>query len=109
MAFPEAALYEGIVFGALLIVGGIVGFTMSGSKPSLYAGSLSGILAIALSFIGLSGYSLIALFLLATEAILLIAMFFLRYKKTGKFIPAGLMLLVSGLSLVLFLAGILTA
>lgn len=109
MYLAEAALYEGILFGALLIVGGITGYTLSGSKPSLYAGSISGIIAISLSYLGLSGRRLLALFLLATEAILLNAMFYVRYRKTSKLMPAGFMLIVSFISLILFLVGIIAA
>lgn len=109
MAIHDVALYEGFVYGALLIIGGVIGFTKAQSKPSLYAGCGSGVLAIIFSVLGIRGHDLLALFLLAAEAILLSAFFYIRYTATKKFMPAGMMLGVSVISLALYLVGILSA
>ena len=109
MAFAHVALCEGIVYGALLIVGGIMGYTKAGSKPSLIMGSLSGLLAILLSFWGLKGHDLPSLFLLGGEAIVLSAFFYMRYANSKKFMPAGMMTVVSAVSLLMFTVGILVA
>ena len=108
MEFHQAALYEGILFGVLLIVGGVMGFTKAQSKTSLYSGSASGLFAIVFGLIGMAGHDLLALFLLAAEAILLSAFFYIRYSSTKKFMPAGLMVIVCAVSLVMYLIGILT-
>ena len=109
MAMERVALYEGLVYGVLLIIGGIIGFSKAQSRPSLYAGSASGVLAITFSYAGLTGHDLIGLFLLAAEAILLSAFFYMRYSASKKFMPAGMMCIVSAVSLVLYLAGIIAA
>lgn len=109
MAFHQVALYEGLVYGFLLIIGGVIGFKKAHSKASLYAGSASGVFAVVFSYLGLQGNDLLALFLLAAEAIILSAFFYMRYSSSKKFMPSGMMLVVSALSLVIYLTGILVA
>ncbi len=91
------------------MIGGVVGYTKAHSKASLYAGSASGVLAIVFSYIGLSGHDLMALFLLAAESILLSAFFYMRFSSSKKFMPSGLMVIISAISLVIYLTGILVA
>ena len=109
MAFVHVALCEGIVYGALLVVGGVIGYTKAGSRPSLIMGTLSGLLAILLSTWGLHGHDLPALFLLGGEAIVLSAFFYTRYANSKKFMPAGMMTAVSAISLAMYAVGILVA
>ena len=109
MAYHQFALYEGLVYGLLLIVGGVIGYAKAHSKPSLYAGSASGVLAMIFSYLGFSGNELLALFLLAAESILLSAFFYMRYSSSKKFMPAGFMVLLSAVSLVIYLTGVLVA
>ena len=109
MAFAHVALCEGIVYGALLIVGGVMGYTKAGSTPSLIMGSLSGLLAILLSIWGLKGHDLPSLFLLGGEAIVLSAFFYMRYANSKKFMPSGMMAVVSAVSLLMYTVGILVA
>jgi uncharacterized membrane protein (UPF0136 family) len=109
MPFPHVALCEGIVYGALLIVGGVMGYTKAGSKPSLIMGSSSGVIAIFLSIWGLKGHELPSLFLLGGEAIVLSAFFYMRYTNSKKFMPAGMMATVSAISLIMFSIGIVVA
>lgn len=83
-----------LIFGALVALGGIMGFAKSGSLPSLWAGVISGLALIAASF-GIKkrkpwGYPL-ALIL----GCLLLALFILRFIKTHAFFPAGGMALLS--------------
>ena len=94
------ALAAGVIlaYAAILIVGGFVGWRVSGSRVSLTAGLASAaLLAIAfrLSIIRpLAGYLMAAAVSLA-----LTVMFSLRFRKTKKFMPAGMMLVVSGIAL----------
>ena len=87
-----------LAYAAILIVGGFVGWRVSGSRVSLTAGLASAaLLAIAfrLSIIRpLAGYLMAAAVSLA-----LTVMFSLRFRKTKKFMPAGMMLVVSGIAL----------
>jgi uncharacterized membrane protein (UPF0136 family) len=109
MSFHLFALYEGLVYGLLLIVGGVIGYTKAHSRASLYAGATSGVLAIAFSYFGLTRNDLFGLFLLAAESIILSAFFYMRYSASKKFMPAGFMLIVSAVSLLMYLTGILVA
>ncbi len=91
------------VYAGLLGVGGAIGFRKAGSRPSLIAGVVSGLVAagaLGLTFVGPSmiGPGLI---LGAVLSLAMLAVFAIRLKKTGKFMPSGLLLGASGLILVL--------
>ncbi len=83
------------VYAVLLAVGGVVGYTKAGSRPSLIAGlgsAVAAVLALVLSFLN-SGWGL---GLGALLAILLAVFFGYRFAvKTRKFMPAGLLAVVS--------------
>lgn len=80
------------IFIALLVAGGLVGFLKARSKASLIA-SLGSAVPLTLVALGhLPG--VVAIGVLA----LLQAVFFVRLRKTGKFMPSGLLL---GLSVVM--------
>lgn len=82
------------VYAALLAAGGVIGYVKAGSRPSLIAGLASGVAALAILLISMwqtrLGFGLgLAL------AAALVALFVLRYRKTGKFLPAGLLAAIS--------------
>ncbi len=83
-----------LLYGALLLVGGVVGYVKGRSSKSL----IGGLVGAALS--GVS-YGLLGtdprwgLGLGLGTAVLGSLLFALRYRKTGKFLPAGLMLMLS--------------
>ena len=81
-------------YAVLLAVGGIIGYTKAGSRPSLIAGLAS---AAALLALGLSTQSAtLGMGLGALVAILLAAFFGYRFlAKTRKFMPAGMLAVVS--------------
>ena len=83
-----------IVFGILLILGGFFGYTKAGSKPSLIAGTVSGLLIL----LGVYLHSLALIFIVS---VLLVGAFIARLKKTKKFMPSGLLLVLSLISSVL--------
>ncbi len=90
---PELILWIYIV---LLVVGGVIGFVKAKSKPSLIASS---IFAVALAMVNLNLVNIrhLADILLG----LLIIVFAMRYAKTKKFMPAGLMIILTVVTLVL--------
>ena len=94
------ALAAGVIlaYAAILIVGGFVGWRFSSSSISLTAGLASAaLLAIAYrlsSIRPLAGYLMAAAVSLA-----LVVMFLIRFRKTRKFFPSGMMLVVSGIAL----------
>ncbi len=83
------------IYAVLLAVGGIIGYTKAGSKPSLIAGlgsAVAVVLALLLTFQNRS----LGMGLGALVAILLAVFFGYRFAvKTRKFMPAGLLAVVS--------------
>jgi uncharacterized membrane protein (UPF0136 family) len=78
------------VFGMLTIAGGVLGFVKAKSRPSLIAGTLSGLsLMVAGYLVGTRGTLGLALGLIVSLS--LAGRFIGAYKKTGKLMPAGLM------------------
>ncbi len=95
---PETALLLGRVtlglYGLLLAAGGTMGYVKAGSRPSLIAGLASG--AIALVLLGVTfGSPRVALMLAILLGAAMSAVFAMRLKKTGKFMPSGMLLAVS--------------
>ena len=92
-------------YGIVSIVGGFIGYTQSKSKVSLISGSISGALLLGCSYFITQGLSW-ALLTGVAICVALIAVFIMRFKKTGKFMPAGLMIILgvisSGLTLTEF-------
>ena len=96
------ASYSLPIIGTIILVGGVFGFVKAKSKASLISGLISGLLfdiAFVLTFtypqIGLSLGAVVSAFLLVTFAI--------RLKKTGKFMPAGLLLFLCSAELAITL------
>ena len=95
MLSPVAGQIALAIYAVLLAVGGIIGYTKAASRPSLIAGlasAVAAILALALSFqnpeLGMGLGSAIA--------VLLFLFFGYRFAaKTRKFMPAGLLAVVS--------------
>jgi uncharacterized membrane protein (UPF0136 family) len=83
------------IYAALLAVGGIIGFVRARSRPSLIAGLLSS--AAAFTALGLSiGNSRWGVPLGLLLSIVLFILFAYRYAaKTGKFMPSGLLAVLS--------------
>lgn len=82
------------LYGLLLIVGGVMGYLKAGSRPSLIAGSASGVVALvalALSVQSLLGAILLGFFL----ALAMLVVFWYRLVRTRKFMPSGLLLVAS--------------
>ena len=95
MAVSHIALWIYIV---LLIGGGLVGYLKAGSRVSLITSLAFGIL-LTLVNIGVIRSFYVADVLVA----LLIAVFIMRYVKTKKFMPSGLMIVLSAAALGLML------
>jgi uncharacterized membrane protein (UPF0136 family) len=83
------------IYGVLLAVGGLIGYFKAGSRPSLIAGMLSALAAFAA--LGLSvGRSQIGPPLGVLLSIVLFVLFGYRYAiKTRKFMPSGLLAVIS--------------
>ncbi|MGB5596378.1 MAG: TMEM14 family protein [Crocosphaera sp.] len=91
------------VYGILLLIGGIMGYVTAKSKPSLISGVVSGLLLLITAFIQLQQISA-GLIIAQIVTILLAVVFTIRLLKTRKFMPAGLMLVVSVATFVILLS-----
>jgi uncharacterized membrane protein (UPF0136 family) len=88
-----------VVFGALTIVGGVIGYVKAQSVPSIVAGAITGVLLL------LAGYLLpqnrtAALVTALIVSVLLAAQFVPKFIRTGKVMPAGLMSILSVIGIV---------
>jgi uncharacterized membrane protein (UPF0136 family) len=92
-----------IIFGLLTIVGGVIGYVSKGSVPSIIAGSISGILLLLAAFL-LPGNVVAGLALGAVISLLLAGRFVPAFMKTGGFMPAGMMSVLSIIGLVVAVA-----
>ena len=95
----EAAKIYFIVFGALTIVGGIVGYLKAGSVASIIAGSITGVLLLIAAFL-LPEHRAIGLATALIVSLLLAAQFFPKFLRTGRVMPAGMMSILSVIGIV---------
>jgi uncharacterized membrane protein (UPF0136 family) len=95
----EAAKIYLIVFGALTIVGGIVGYLKAGSVASIIAGSITGILLLVAAFL-LPEHRTIGLATALIVSLLLAAQFVPKFLRTGRVMPAGMMSILSAIGII---------
>ena len=88
------------IFGALTIVGGLIGFLKASSMPSLIAGGVSGILILVAAVL-LRGNPTAGLVLGGVVSIALAGRFLPAMLAGGKFMPAGMMTILSVIGIVL--------
>jgi len=95
----EAAKIYFIVFGALTIVGGIVGYVKAGSVASIIAGSITGLLLLVAAFL-LPEHRMVGLATALIVSLLLAAQFIPKLLRTGRVMPAGIMSLLSVIGII---------
>jgi uncharacterized membrane protein (UPF0136 family) len=88
-----------LVYSFLILGGGIVGFTISHSWPSIIMGSISALLLIC-SAIAMFNNSVLGYFTAAGVTLLLTIFFTTRFMHSYKFMPGGCMAILSFLVLV---------
>lgn len=84
-----------LLYAVLVIAGGVMGYLKARSKPSLISGLISGAALLVAWWISLSRSYNAGIALAICLAIALLIVFSLRFRKTRKFMPAGLMAIVS--------------
>ena len=89
------------IFGVLTIVGGVIGFVKAGSKASLIAGGISGVLLLVAGWLVASGSVMAGMILGLIVSLLLAGRFLPAFLKTKKPMPAGMMSVLSVVGLVL--------
>ena len=87
------AVIASIAYGILAVVGGIMGYMQAKSKISLIAGCGCGVLLLITALLQVQGQSWGLLASAIVTGVLLVA-FVMRFLKTRKFMPAGLMLIL---------------
>jgi uncharacterized membrane protein (UPF0136 family) len=92
-------VYFAFIYGILTIVGGVIGYLKAGSMMSLYSGVISGILILVSAFALLKGKPMGFYGLVGLSGILTV-FFGIRFFKAFVFMPAGLMLILSLITLV---------
>jgi uncharacterized membrane protein (UPF0136 family) len=88
-----------LIFGALTIVGGVVGYVKAGSLPSIIAGAITGVLLLVAGAL-LPEHRAAGLATAFVISLLLAAQFVPKFIRTGKVMPAGLMSILSVIGLV---------
>jgi uncharacterized membrane protein (UPF0136 family) len=88
-----------LIFGALTIIGGVIGYVKAGSLPSIIAGAITGVLLLVAGWI-LPTNRTVALVTALIVSLLLAAQFIPKFFRTGKVMPAGLMSILSAIGIV---------
>ena len=90
------------IFGALTIIGGVIGYVKAGSLPSIIAGGITGVLLVVAGFI-LPEHRAAGLVTGFVVSLLLAAQFVPKFIRTGKVMPAGLMSILSVIGIIVAL------
>jgi uncharacterized membrane protein (UPF0136 family) len=88
-----------LIFGALTIVGGVVGYVKAGSLPSIIAGAITGVLLLVAGWIFPTNRTA-GLVIALVVSVLLAVQFVPKLVRTGKMMPAGLMSVLSVIGIV---------
>jgi uncharacterized membrane protein (UPF0136 family) len=88
-----------LIFGALTIIGGVIGYVKAGSLPSIIAGAITGVLLLVAGWI-LPTNRAVGLLIALIVSLLLAAQFVPKLIRTGKMMPAGLMSILSVIGIV---------
>ena len=92
-----------LVYGALTIVGGLVGYLKAGSTISLISGGIAGALLIVAAFL-LPSQFLAGIVLALVVSLALAGRFVPNFFASGKVMPAGVMSLLSVVGIVVAIA-----
>ncbi|MBV6627129.1 MAG: hypothetical protein KI793_30030 [Rivularia sp. (in: Bacteria)] len=96
------------LYGILSIIGGIIGYKTAGSKVSLISGTSSGLLLLIAAYLQLQGQAWGSTLAVIVTGVLVIV-FAVRLAKTRKFMPAGLMVILGVVALILMLSQLLAS
>ena len=88
-----------LIFGALTIVGGVIGYVKAGSVPSIIAGAITGVILLIAGYI-LPEHRAAGLVTALIVSLLLAGQFVPKLIRTGKVMPAGLMSILSVIGMV---------
>jgi uncharacterized membrane protein (UPF0136 family) len=89
-----------LIFGALTIIGGVIGYVKAGSLPSIIAGAITGVLLLVAGWI-LPANRTAGLVIGLIVSLLLAAQFVPKFIRTKSVMPAGLMSILSVIGIVM--------
>lgn len=95
-------IYIALVFGLFTLIGGVMGFVKAGSKASLISGGISGLLILACTY-GLWQNQPWGFWGLLAISLILETMFGKKFAKTKAVMPAGIMILLSSVTIVMLM------
>jgi uncharacterized membrane protein (UPF0136 family) len=91
-----------LIFGALTIIGGILGYVKAQSVASIVAGTITGVLLLAAGYV-LPEHRAAGLMTALIVSLVLAAQFVPKLIRTGKVMPAGVMSILSVIGLIVAL------
>jgi uncharacterized membrane protein (UPF0136 family) len=95
-----------LIYGLLVLVGGIMGYVKANSMPSLIAGGVSGLVLIGSAIAMWRGFYVIGWWIALIVAALLLARFGYAAAANGfKMMPGGLMIILSVIAILALVAG----
>ena len=90
------------VYGLLVLVGGVMGYVKAKSLPSLISGILFGVLLL-ISGVGIQEGAKLSFAIALALTVVLMLIMGLRFVKSKKFMPAGLITLLSAITALLLM------
>lgn len=103
----QIASWSILIYGLLVLLGGVMGYFKAKSQASLLSGVGSGI-ALLITWFVCRQFPLIGLGLATLLGLILLGVFIRRFLKTRAFMPSGLMIVLSLSATVVFLLGLLS-
>ncbi|MGA7933505.1 MAG: TMEM14 family protein [Kovacikia sp.] len=97
-----------LIYALLVALGGVMGYAKVQSNASLISGLVSGVVLAIAWYTSLQN-PLVGLAIATVVALLLLGVFALRFRSTAKFMPAGLMAILSLGATVAFAIGWVSA
>jgi uncharacterized membrane protein (UPF0136 family) len=92
-----------VIYGALTIIGGLIGYFKAGSVISAVSGTIAGLLLLLAAWL-LTSNQMAGLLIALIVSLLLAGRFVPKFLSTGKIMPAGMMSLLSVVGLVFVVA-----
>ncbi|MGH9362954.1 MAG: TMEM14 family protein [Thermoanaerobaculia bacterium] len=105
---PQAAALATLVYGGLVLLGGLIGYLKAKSRPSLILGGLFGLALVASGLAGLEGWGRAPQAGAALAGFLLL-FFGLRFLRKKKLLPAGMLAALSLAALLVNVAAIIAS
>ena len=94
-----------LLYGLLVLAGGIMGYLQAKSLPSLISGVVFGLVLLACGWFTWGG-SGAAVYVSIAAALILALFFAYRFTATGRFMPGGLMFVLSFVAVVILVVGV---